>query len=288
MRIDEGRLSGLIVESQDLQSDALSDMVSSMGDLEDIREDRRRDGVNLDEIARYNASRRHVLAGTGLGVGGFALRGLLGGGIGAALASIVASPAAADKSLDIQILNTASSLENLAVATYKTALTLPYISGGNATVKAFAETTMSQHAEHGAAFNKQAKALGGKEQAEPNAKYNKVVTDAVPGLMKGGPADVVMLAIALETVATQTYLKNLTLLDDSPTKSLMASVMGVEAQHLATLRAVNALLGSKETQALIVIPTKAADLPSAAGSVAFPKPFEGTEMAEPPESGAVK
>jgi hypothetical protein len=287
VRIDEGRLSDLIVESQDLQSDAMRDMASTMDDLEDIREERRRDGVNLDEIARYNASRRNVLAGSGLGLGSFAFRGLLGGGIGAALVALVSSPAAADKSLDIQILQTAASLENLAVGTYKTALTLPYIANGNATVKAFAEKTMMQHAEHGSAFNAQARKLGGREQSEANPKYNKVVTDAVPGLMKGGPADVVKLATALEQVATQTYLKNLTLLDDSPTKALMASVMGVEAQHLATLRAVGALLGADKAE-LIAIPTKPAELPKAAGSVAFPKPFEGTENAEPPESGAVK
>ena len=285
MPIDEGRLRDLIVESEDLQRDALRDMVATLDDLGDIREERRRDGVNLDEIRRYNASRRDVLAGTGLGLGGFAARGLLAGGIGSALVSIVASPAAADKALDIQILQTAASLENLAVATYTAALGLDFIRNGNAVVKAFAEKTMQQHSEHGAAFNAQAQKLGGKAQTNPNPVYLKVVEDTKPKLK--GPADVVTLAATLEQVATQTYLKNLTQLEDSPTKALMGSVMGVEAQHLATLRAVGALLGAGKAE-LIAIPTKPAELPKAAGSVAFPQPFEGIDNAAPAESGAVK
>jgi len=90
-------------------------------------------------------------------------------------------------------------------------------------------------------------------------------------------------------VATQTYNANMVLLDDTDTKALMASVMGVESQHLATLRAVGALLGGGAAgAALIAIPTDVAKLPAAAGSVAFPQPFEGTEKASPPAEGAVK
>ena len=67
---------------------------------------------------------------------------------------------------------------------------------------------------------------------------------------------------------------------------LMGSVMGVECQHLATLRAVGALLDGG-AEGLIAIPTQVNQLPAAAGSVAFPDPFEAPNKAEPPESGAV-
>ena len=50
----------------------------------------------------------------------------------------------------------------------------------------------------------------------------------------------------------------------------MGSVMGVEAQHLAVLRAVGALL-SGGGEALIAIPTDLAALPAAAGSVGYPE-----------------
>ncbi|MEA2932091.1 MAG: hypothetical protein QOI56_876, partial [Actinomycetota bacterium] len=188
--------------------------------------------------------RRFVLGRASRGLGAAALARLGGGSLGGIAAAFplavsTATPATAvsgrvDPALDIQILQTASSLENLAVATYGVALTLPFIANGNPVVKKFAETTMMQHGEHNKAFQAQAKALGGKEQTQPNAKYLQVVNDAKPNLK--GPGDVVKLAMALEQVATQTYVNNMTLFTDTQSKSVMASVMGVEAQHLATLR----------------------------------------------------
>jgi hypothetical protein len=87
-------------------------------------------------------------------------------------------------------------------------------------------------------------------------------------------------------VATETYLNNLGLLSDSKTAALFASVQGVECQHLATLRAVGALLSANAPD-LIAIPVDASKLPAAAGSVAFPAAFEPTTMASPPQEGAV-
>ena len=288
MTVDEKGLHELIVESQDLQADALRDMSTQTSGLADVREERRRNGIDLDALARFNLGRRDALRNGGMGAGAFAARGLFAGAFGTALAGLFASPASAqDGGVDVQILQTAASLENLAVATYGAALGLPFIKDGNKVVKAFAEMTMKQHKEHGAAFNAMAKELGGAEQTKTNPKYQQVVTDALPTLTD--PAKVVELAAALETVATQTYNANLALLDDTDTKALMASVMGVESQHLATLRAVGALLGGGAAgAALIAIPTDVAKLPAAAGSVAFPQPFEGTEKASPPEEGAVK
>ena len=88
-------------------------------------------------------------------------------------------------------------------------------------------------------------------------------------------------------MATETYLSDLAQLSDSTSKELMASVMGVECQHLATLRAVGALLAGGGEK-LIAIPTDVAMLPAAAGSVAFPEAFEPVTMASPPQEGAVK
>jgi rubrerythrin len=284
MAVDEGRLRELIVESEDLQVDALRDAKEGIRDIAEVRHERLRNAP--DPRDEPTTARRTLLRNGGLGLGAFTARGLFAGGIGAALAGIVASPAAAaGKDTDVMILQTAGSLETLAVATYKAALTLPFIKDGNQVVKAFAETTMKQHGEHNAAFGAMAKQLGGVAQTKPNAKYAQVVKDAMPGLTD--PAAVVKLAMALEQVATQTYVNNMSLLEDKDTKALMASVMGVESQHLATLRAVGALLAGGAPE-LIAIPTDLAKLPAAAGSVEFPEPFEGTEKASPPEEGAVK
>jgi len=290
MLIDERALRELLTESNDLHLDSQRMATASLEEFKAIGETRRRDGNDhseaaLSRIARYNASRRALLAGSGATSLAWLTRGLFAGGVGGVLSTLFTSPATADEALDIQILQTAVSLELLAIATYGAALELPFIANGNPVVKAFAETTMMQHSEHAAAFNAQAIALGGAEQTAMNPKYTPIVEAAKPTLQ--GPGDVVMLAIALETVATQTYVKNASLLEDSPTKLLMASVSGVEAQHLSTLRAVAGLLLAGKPE-LIALPTVPEELPAAAGSGSFPRPFEGTAMASPPEEGAVQ
>ncbi|MBA3302706.1 MAG: ferritin-like domain-containing protein [Actinomycetota bacterium] len=284
MKIDDRALKDLLTESQDLQTDALRDTKASLADLRDVGRSRRGKPVDVDRVRAFNRGRRDLLRKGGLGIGGLSTMGLLGTGFGTALTAIVARPAMAQEDVDVQILQTAVSLELLAVATYGTALTLPFMSD-NAVVKTFAETTMMQHDEHGKAFNAQATALGGEEQTEPNAKYSQVVQDATPTLTDAGK--VVELAMALEQVATQTYVNNVGMMEDTKSKEVMASVMGVEAQHLAVLRAVDALIKGDAAD-LIALPPDLAALPEAAGSVAFPEPFEGTDNASPPEEGAVQ
>jgi len=120
-------------------------------------------------------------------------------------------------------------------------------------------------------------------QDKPNPKYAPVVEQTKPKLTDA--MAVVKLASTLEQVATETYLSDMNQFSDTASKKLMASVMGVESQHLATLRAVGALLVAAPD--LIKIPTDPAKLPGAAGSVAFPDPFEPVTMASPPSEGAV-
>jgi hypothetical protein len=285
MRIDDRALNGLIEESQDLQSDTMRQNDGTVADLRDIAADTRHEERDPDLTVAFNESRQELVKDFGGTTGGIASKGLLAGGIGAALLGLLAAPASADTALDTQILQTASSLEVLAVATYGAALTLPFIKDGNPTVVKFAETTMAQHDEHRQAFQAQTKALGGKVQKNPNPKYKAVVDGEVPKLMT--PADVVTLAATLEQVATETYLSDLAQFSDAKSRALMASVMGVESQHLATLRAVGALLAGGAPE-LIVIPVDPSKLPAAAGSVAFPEPFQTTTMASPPEEGAIQ
>ena len=284
MKFNERALKGLIEESQDLQSGAMRDARESRAELREIGASRAGQAPDLDRLREYSVGRRHLLKTGGFGLGILALGGLLSTAFGQRAAAIVNRPLQADVDVDIQIFQTASSLENLAVATYGAALTLPFIAE-NAVVATFAETTMMQHAEHGAAFNAQSEALGGARQEETNPKYTPIVEDAKAGLTDA--LAVVQLAATLEEVATDTYLANLTLLSDGNMHTLMASVMGVESQHLAVLRAVGALLEGGVPE-LIAIPTDVAALPAAAGSVAFPAAFEEPNLASPPEEGAVQ
>ena len=74
---------------------------------------------------------------------------------------------------------------------------------------------------------------------------------------------------------------------DKNARSVTASIMGVEAQHSAILRAVKALLAANAAN-LIALPPDAAALPGAAGSLGFPDGFFPTSSARPAKEGAVR
>lgn len=296
MRIDERRLGELVEESQDLHVDAMRGIAETIPALEEIREERRREEVDVEEIAAFNARRRRTLQAMGLTGAGLAARSVAYGSLGSLFMGLMASPARADKDLDIQILQTASSLEILAVNTYNAAATMNI--GGIASVRGsagrvvteFVKTTMMQHDEHRKGFQAQTTALGGRVQDQPNRKFQDVVNKAVPTLR--APVDVVNFAGTLEKVATDTYLVNLAMFEDTRSKEIMASVMGVEAQHLASLRAVSALLTAGVPELInIPIGNDLAKLPAAAGSVAFPAAFEQVmdpELIAQPDTGDVR
>ncbi|MFI1583678.1 ferritin-like domain-containing protein [Embleya sp. NPDC020630] len=193
-----------------------------------------------------------------------------------------ASAAGAD---DVPALQTAASLENLAVDVYTTAAGLPFMKSGNAVVNAFIAKTTQQHRAHAEAFNAAAVQAGGKAQTGPDPKYAEIVKSALPTIKT--PADVVTLAITLEDVAAQTYTKNVSQVSDPKLRQLFGSVAPVEAQHRAVLLAVQALLAGNAPE-LIALPPDLAKLPAAAGAVGFPDAFYPTKDASPTSEGAVK
>jgi hypothetical protein len=288
LAIDERALDHLVEESEDHQADSLRQAESTLPDLADIAEERRGQEVNGEEIGRYNAGRRQLLQRLGLGAGGLAAGSLFGGAFGSVLAAVVAAPARADTALDLQILQTASSLEVLAINTYHLAMTLPAMQTSPRAVIDFAAITRKQHDEHRKAFQAQTLALGGKEQNEPNPVFDQVVRQEATKLKAA--VDVVTMLKTLETVTTQTYLANVAVLEDSATKRIMASVMGVETQHAAVLSAVEELLRA-DVPDLVQVPfpqARISALPSEAGRAGFPENFETPSQIAPPESGAVK
>lgn len=283
-RADDRLIGDLITESRDLQVDAMRTARETTASLAEAHRENVALTTDPEYIDRWNRDRRRLLRDGGLGVGALASRGLIGTAFGSAVLGIVAQPVAAQgDDVSISIFQTAASLENLAVQTYGAALELPFF-GDNAVVQSFAETTQKQHDEHGQAFNAQAKKLGGEAQQGTNPKYTPIVEKMAPQL--NDYAAVVELASTLEEVAQDTYLANLSMLPMGDERQLMANVMAVETQHLAVLRAVGALLAGGAPE-LIAIPTDVAALPAAAGSVAFPEPFEEPDMASPPEEGAL-
>jgi len=244
------------------------------------QEKRAAGAVDADETAAFAAERDRNLAGA------FGGKLLAAAGAGTAFAALLSTKAFADQAGDVQILQTAASIENLAVATYTVALTLPFIGGdaANGVVKAFATTTMQQHQQHAQAFNAAISQLGGKQQTNPDPALLQVVNNAKPGLT--GPGPVVALALELEQGAAETYVANVAALSDANARKVTASIMGVEAQHAAILRAVQALVQANAVSA-IALPPPVASLPAAAGSVGFPDAFFPTNQARPAMEGAL-
>jgi rubrerythrin len=254
--LDTRLLAGLTEQSQDLNSDAVRITREALAEYGQQEPDRRwwQRGGMVAALA-----------------GGAALLGT--------------TRAAATTSNDIMALQTAASIENLAVSVYTTAAALPFIKDGNKTVAAFIAKTTAQHTAHGQAFNAAATQAGGKAQNAPDPKYAAVVKQTLPTIKT--PADVVKLAITLEDVAAQTYTSYVSQVSDAALRRLFASVAPVEAQHRSVLLAVQALLAGNDA-ALIAIPTDAAKLPAAAGSVGFPYAFYPTTNASPTSEGAVQ
>ena len=201
------------------------------------------------------------------------LLGLLGGGM---LAGVGArrAPAGADTALDVRILQTASSLEALAEAAYAR-IPADALAG-------FGAGAGRRHGEHKRALQAQTTALGGRVQDAANPTFAPLLAGADP----------VAAAATIEKVLVDTYLGNLSLLQDRRSKELVAAAMAVAAQHLAFLRTAGALFAGGTPQ-LVRIPFPAADLarlPPAAGTVATPDAFHrvsGPELIADPASGAL-
>jgi Ferritin-like domain len=285
VEIDETAFSGLIEESKDTHADALRAAKEPLADMVDLGRQTRPDA---DESRAFAVENRRWFGSVARRAGGL----LAATGVIAAVADYIGSPAFASSSTDVQVLQTASSIEVLAVATYKTALGLPYIGGSSANpvIKAFATTTMGQHADHLAAFQSATTALGGTKQTKPDPAFVPVADKAVAAITKASESQgallVVALALELENIAAETYVNNMSLLTNANAKKVTASIMGVEAQHVAILLAVQALLKAGDA-ADITLPPPTAKLPAAAGAVGFPNSFYPTTNAAPASQGAL-
>jgi hypothetical protein len=259
--------------------------------------------VTGDIDADRRAALRTISRGLGILAGGMVagLPGaLLSGTPAAATAARTAvRSAAADVALDIQILQTASSVETLLVNLYGAALgtgpqgmdappakalaAMTNTTARDTLVKILSET-QAHHREHRLAFQTLTTALGGKDQTEPNPKF----ASGVAAADVSSPLRFVEYAAILEKIAGDTYVLDLTLADDVKAKETLASVLGVEAQHLAVLRALGALLKDGTPQFVnIPIGSDLVNLPATLAALAFPTAMEETSSVAEPESGAV-
>jgi Ferritin-like domain len=157
----------------------------------------------------------------------------------AAAATTAAGAAKSAASADVTILRTASSIEELAVAAYQTAIT-----SGLVKTQAIADAAVlfqAQHKEHSAQFQAATKAAGGDPFTQPNPAVFAAIKPTVDALKdeKG----VVALAFQLETAAAQSYQAYVGTFDDAKLNQAIMAVGGVEARHAAVLAQVLNSLG---------------------------------------------
>ncbi|HWF80293.1 MAG TPA: ferritin-like domain-containing protein [Streptosporangiaceae bacterium] len=193
-------------------------------------------------------------------------------------------------SLDVQVLQTSASLENLAVACYASAARLPTIRDGDRALATFIARTRAHHAAHAAAYNAAAVREGGRPQRAPDPRYAGAVRHALERLT-GAPsvtslASIVSLLEALEDLKAQSYVRYASL--TSPKlRSLLVSVAAVEAQHRSFLLATLQLL-SVGAEGLIEIPTDPGELSGVIGVECFPRAFYSTAGASAVDEGVVR
>lgn len=143
---------------------------------------------------------------------------------------------------DVVLVNTALSLEVLAVDTYQVLLESPLVT--SATTIDVATVFQSHHAQHREALAPLVEAAGG----EPFLTANPVVKAAFvdPQIFNAtAEADLVRLAWDLEQAAAQTYVHAATALSTAALRSTVMTISGVEARHGAVLDLL-AELGKEE------------------------------------------
>jgi hypothetical protein len=153
---------------------------------------------------------------------------------GATAAGATSSAGATTMSADVTILRTASSIEELAVAAYQTAITSRLVK-----TQAIADAAMlfqSQHKEHSASFQAATKAAGGMPFTQQNPAVLAAIKPMIDALKD--QQGVVALAFDLETAAAESYQSYVGTFTDVKLNMAIMAVGGVEARHAAVLAQV--------------------------------------------------
>ncbi|MFD3518221.1 ferritin-like domain-containing protein [Streptomyces sp. NPDC058657] len=238
--ISEGELTRLTREMDQAHQETLPVMAASGRDftqeLHDLRaagpDDGRQQGVHL--------ARRRFLVGAGAAAATLALAAC--GGKSEVRAAPTGAPSKSPSGTytgDLKVVALAAALENQAVGAYQAALKaakdgkLGDVPPAFAT---FAQTAMSQHKDHAAAWNAILSSAGKpKVSGIPLSNHDDVTTAL--GKVKDVPG-VAKLALQLEDQATQTYVFAASNVESKGGINTAATIAPVEAMHSAILHYV--------------------------------------------------
>ena len=195
------------------------------------------------------------------------------------------SAAASEAPLDVQVLQTAAALENLAVTSYTSAAAMPFVVAGSPGLRALIDRNKAHHAAHAQAFNQAVAKAGGAQQHAADARYAASVAGRLAAMKD--PSSLTGLLNELEGIIAQTCTRYASLAAGGALRSLFVNVASVEAQHSAELLIVRELLdgGHREPG---VSAADARAMPAAAGTAGIPQAVYPTAGASAINEGVVR
>jgi hypothetical protein len=145
--------------------------------------------------------------------------------LGSTVLGSITKEAAAGTPADVELLNGAIELENAGIKAYTDAFSLKLLSPP---VLAVAQGFKADHQAHAAALAAAVKSAGGTPStATAKLEYPPLKSEA----------DILAFAEKVERIAATSYLGDIGKLSNPALSKLMASILGVETTHVATLAA---------------------------------------------------
>lgn len=245
IQISESEVRELTVELDDRHHEAMPKVYEAVAEWAELRKESAVE--SLHDLGSFAASRRGFLAGAGLTIGGLVLAACGSSSSKSSSTSTTKAAAASGSggtklTGDLAVAALATSLENLAVATYQGGIDAA-MQGKLGTVPpavvTFARTAQQQHRDHAAAWNAILTSAGKPKVTGVDTTVKTAVVDPAFAQVKDVPG-LAKLALQLESVAAATYLESIGLVKGSGGIKIAASIHPVEMQHAAIL---NFLLG---------------------------------------------
>lgn len=176
--------------------------------------------------------RRTLLRIGGLSAAGAALLAACGVGAGGGEEGVTATTTTTTPSpSDISILQTATTLEVLAIEVYKRAIDAGLLT--TADVIEAAELLVEHHQEHQSLFAGETSKLDGKVASGVNESLQDRVAEQVAAM--AAEADVLRVALDIERALAATYQANTAAVVNPSLRVPLMSVGGVEARHVTVI-----------------------------------------------------
>jgi hypothetical protein len=245
MDFSSDELRRITRESEELNRDAMPCYDAALTRL--IEDESSPDGA-LGDVVLGDFNRRNFLRIGGLTILGGAIMAVTGPELVAAAATrtatktpttakpnttmapvVTKAPAksTAKATMDVSILRTASSIEELAVAAYQIAIDSGLVK--TAAIGDAAKYFQAQHREHSGLFQSLTKKAGGAAFTTANPALLKALDPQIKALKD--EMGIVAFALSLEQIAASTYQSNVGMFTDTTLNKAIMTVGGVEARH---------------------------------------------------------